>query len=309
MNYRNKITIIGAGMVGGTTAYTLVVSNLAEEIALIDINEKLVKSQVMDLQHAVPFWGHSKIKCGTYGDVSDSKIIVICCGARQRIGKTASRLDLLKKNSAIIKGILPKIFRNNPDAVVLMVTNPVDILTCQAIRMFPEKKSQIIGSGTVLDSARFRFLLADYLEVSPRSIHAYIVGEHGDSEVPLWSTATIGNTNIDNFKKIPSAKKKEIFGEAKTAAYKIIEGKKATYFAIAAGVAKIVRSIILDRKTVLPLSHLMEGDYGIKGVCLSLPLVVGSRGVIRKVDLNISPKEKALLRKSAEKLKEAAEKS
>ena len=172
--------------------------------------------------------------------------------------------------------------------------------------MFPKKKNKIFGSGTILDSARFRLLLSQYLKVNPKSIHAYIVGEHGDSEVPLWSTASIGNAQIEEFKKIPPKKKKEIFENAKNAAYAIIEGKQATYYAISAGVVQIARVILFDKRTVLSVSHLLEGEYGIKDICLSLPVVVGKEGIVEKVKIDISEKEKKLLKKSAEKLKKVA---
>ena len=298
---KNKVTIIGAGMVGSTTAYSLISADITEEIALIDINKKLVKSQVMDLQHSVPFWGYTKVKVGTYKDLKDSKVAVICCGAAQKPGET--RLDLVKKNHAIIKGVIPKIFKQNPNIVVIMVANPVDVLTYAAIKMFPKKKNKIFGSGTILDSARFRLLLSQYLKVNPKSIHAYIVGEHGDSEVPLWSTASIGNARIEKFKRISPKKKKEIFENAKNAAYAIIEGKQATYYAIAAGVIQIARTILFDKRTVLSVSHLLEGEHGIEDVCLSLPVVVGKEGIVEKVKIDISEKEETLLKKSAEKLK------
>ncbi len=295
---KNKVTIIGAGMVGSTVAYSLIASDVTEEIALIDIKKDLVESQVMDLQHSVPFWGYTNVKVGSYKDVEDSKLTVVTCGASQKPGE--SRLDLVKKNSVIIKEVVPKIFRRNPGVVVLMVTNPVDVLTYLSVRMFPEKKDKVIGSGTILDSARFRFLLSQELRVNPKSIHAYIVGEHGDSELPLWSTATIGNAPI---KGLSSSKKKDIFENAKNAAYTIIEGKQATYYAIAAGVNHIARSILFNKRTVLSVSHLLEGEYGIKDVCLSLPVVVGEGGIVDKIQLPVSGKEKELIKKSAQKLK------
>ena len=303
MPVNNKITIIGAGLVGSTTAFSLLAENVAEEIALIDINKKLVSSQVMDLQHSVPFLGYAKVKVGTYNDIGDSRLVIITGGASQKPGET--RLDLIKKNSAIVKEIMPQIFKANHRAVVVMVTNPVDILTHLAIKMFPEKKNQIIGSGTILDSARLRFLLGQRLEVDPKSVHAYIVGEHGDSEVPLWSTATIGNAPIDKFKKLTIEEKNKIFKSAKNAAYTIIAGKQATYYAIAAGAVQIAKAILFNQKTVLSVSHLIEGEYGIKNVCLSLPVVIGRNGIIGKLPLSISKDEKKKLQNSAAKLKEA----
>lgn len=302
--FKNKVAIIGAGMVGSTTAYTLIVAGLAEEIVLIDINKNLAKSQVMDLQHSFPFWGYTKVKAGDYKDLKDSEVVIIACGASQK--KNQTRLDLVKKNSQIMKNIVPKIFRQNPNIVIVMVTNPVDVLTYQAVKMFPRKKNQIVGSGTMLDTARFRFLLGEKLKVNPKSIHAYIVGEHGDSELPLWSTASIGNNHIDKFKKLSPKEKKDLFEKAKNAAYTIIEGKQATYYAVAACVAKIIKAVLFNKKTVLSLSHLLEGEYGIKDICLSLPVVLGANGILKKINPEISKEEKKMLRKSAQRLKKTA---
>lgn len=301
MQLKNKVTIIGAGMVGSTAAFSLVESGITEEIALIDINKKLVESQVMDLQHSVPFYSYTKVKVGSYADIKDSKLVVITCGAAQKPGET--RLDLVKKNSAIIKGIIPEVFKANPNVVLLMVTNPVDILTYLAIKMYPARKGQIFGSGTVLDTSRFRFLIGRYLKVNPKSVHAYIAGEHGDSELPLWSTATIGNTPLDKFKAIPSSVKSKIFNEAKNAAYTIIEGKQATYYAIGAGVCDIARAVLYDQRTIMSVSHLMSGQYGLKDLSISLPAIVGGAGIISSVNPLISATEKRQLLLSAAKMK------
>lgn len=306
MEMKNKVTIIGAGMVGSTAAYSLVASDICEEIALIDLNKKFVKAQVMDLQHSVPLWGYTNVKVGNYNDIKDSKVVVITAGVSQKSGMT--RLDLVKTNSKILKQIMPKIFRANPRVIVVIVTNPVDVLTYIAIKMFPKHKKQIIGSGTILDSSRLKLLLGQELKVNPESIHAYIVGEHGDSEVALWSTADVGGTPISKFKKITPAKKKKIFEQAKNAAYAIIEGKQATYYGIAAVINKLVRSILDDKKTVFPVSHLMEGEYGITDVAMSLPAVVGKKGIIEKLAPPISKEEKAKLKKSAAKLKKVTKK-
>jgi len=184
-----------------------------------------------------------------------------------------------------------------------MVTNPVDVLTYQSIKMFPNKKDQIIGSGTILDTARFRQLIGEELSISPKSIHAYIVGEHGDSELPLWSTAQIGNAKIKDLRKISENKKKEIFNNARNAAYTIIKGKQATYYAIGAGVALLARTILHNNNAVFSVSHLMNGEYGLKNVCLSMPAVIGEKGISQKIKLNISYKEKLLLQKSSKALK------
>ena len=299
---RNKVVIIGAGIVGSTTAYSLIAAQIAEEIALIDTNEKLNKAQVMDLQHSVPFLGYTKVKVGSFDDLKDSRVVVITCGAAQKI--IGSRLELLEKNAVIIKDLIPRIFKHNPNIVVIMVTNPVDILTNIAIKMFPSKRKQIFGSGTVLDSARLRFLLGEKILVDPKSLHAYIVGEHGDSEVPLWSTAMVGSTPLDKFKKISQKDKDIIFKKTKNAGYTIIEGKQATYYGISAGVTQLIEAVLFNKKTVFTVSHQINGKFGIKGVSLSMPFVIGAKGVLHDIDLDILSEEKKLLQRSAAKLKE-----
>lgn len=303
---KKKVTIIGAGLVGSTTAYSLIMEDMLEEIALIDIDEKLAKAEVMDLQHSVPFRGYTKIKKGNYEDVRDSRMVIVTCGASQKAGDT--RLDLTEKNSKIIADVVKRVFAKNPEAILLIVTNPVDVLTHYANEMFPDKRDQIIGSGTILDSARFRFLLGQKISVSPQSIHAYIVGEHGDSELPLWSTATIGNVSLDEFTNLTKKEKDSIFESAKNAAYSIIEGKKATYYAISAGTTQIVESILFNKRRVLPISHDPQGSCGIKNISLSLPVVLGEGGIKKRFNLNISEKEKNLLNRSASRLKEVFKK-
>ncbi|MBU1202510.1 L-lactate dehydrogenase [Patescibacteria group bacterium] len=300
---KNKVTIIGAGMVGSTTAYSLVVQDIAEEIALVDVNKKLAKAQVMDLQHAAPFTRNTNIKVGTYSDCKDSGVVVITCGAAQKPGET--RLDLISKNTKIIRDIVPQVFKANPKAVILMITNPVDVLTYMAIKMFPNKKNQIIGSGTTLDTARFRHLLSDKLNISTQSIHAYIMGEHGDSEFPVWSSARLGNISLDTYKRLSTKDKEDIFTKAKNAAYAIIAGKQSTYYGIGSAAANIIMSILHDKRMVLPVSHLIENVYGVKDVCLSTPVILGRHGVMGQLPLDLSKEEKASFIKSAKVLKKA----
>lgn len=300
---KNKVTIIGAGMVGSTLAYSLVIQDIAEEIALIDIDQKLAQAQVMDLQHAAPFTRHTNIKVGTYQDCADSGVVVVTCGSAQKPGET--RLDLVNKNTKIIKQVVPQIFKANPKAVILMITNPVDVLTYVAISMFPQKKNQIMGSGTTLDSARFRHLLSQKLDINTQSIHAYIMGEHGDSEFPVWSTATIGNNNLDTYKRLSVKDKQNIFDKAKNAAYAIIAGKQSTYYGIGSAGASIIQSILHDKRTVLPVSHLLENVYGLKKVCLSTPVIIGRAGIVGELPLQLSKSEKSSLLKSAKVLQKA----
>ncbi len=303
---KNKVTIIGAGNVGSTIAYSLILGNDVEEIAIIDINEKLVNAQVMDLEHSVPFVGRTRVKVGTYNDCVDSSVVIITCGVSQKEGET--RLDLVDKNSKIIKSILPKIFEKNEDIVVVMVTNPVDVLTYIAVKMYPKKEQQILGTGTLLDSARFRHLIGEHLSINPKSIHAYIIGEHGDSEVPLWSTAAVGNMKLDTCLKISKLDKEKIFNEAKNAAYAIIEGKQSTYYAIGAGTSRLVNGILFDKRTVLPVSHYIKNHYGVSDICLSMPVVIGRKGVVSRLCVEINDDEKKLLVNSAKILKNTIEK-
>jgi L-lactate dehydrogenase len=289
-------------MVGSTIAHSLIMKEIAQEIAIIDINEKLVESQVMDLQHAVPFVGNVDVHVGDYDDCVDSAVVVITCGVAQKKGET--RLELVEKNAKIMKGIVPQIFEKNPDIVLVMVTNPVDILTKLEIDMFPDKKDQIMGTGTLLDSARFRHLIGRRMDINPRSIHAYILGEHGDSEFPVWSTAAIGNMKLGTCNRLEDSDKNKVFEEAKNAAYTIIEGKQSTYYAIGAGTAYLLHAILYDKKTVLPVSHLIEGIYQVSDICLSMPAVVGKGGILGKICIQLSEEEQESLQKSAKILKE-----
>lgn len=294
---KNKVTIIGAGMVGSTIAYSLIMRDMTEEIALIDIDESLVHAQVLDLQHAVPFTGTTHVHVGTYDDCRDSSIVIMTAGAAQEPGQ--SRLELVQKNARIMRDIVPRIFAANADATLVIVSNPVDILTRLAIEMFPEKKGHILGTGTILDSGRLRHLLSQALHVSAQSIHAYIIGEHGDSELPLWSSATVGGMKLIDHPELTPQKRKEIFEDARSAAYTIIAGKQATYYAIGAGAADLADALLHDTHTVLPVSHNLDGMYGINDVCLSMPAIVGRGGVIETVHVNITQEEQDALTKSA----------
>ncbi|QQS61054.1 MAG: L-lactate dehydrogenase [Candidatus Moraniibacteriota bacterium] len=298
----NKITIVGAGVVGATSAYSLIAKDVAEELVLVDINKELAEAEAMDLQHSVSFFGSTQVRAGSYEDFSDSQIVVFCAGSAQKEGQ--SRLDLIQDNARIVQKVVPEIFSRNPDAMLIMVTNPVDVLTYLAIQMFPEKKRQIIGTGTMLDSSRFRYLLGAKLRVNSKSITAYIVGEHGDSEVPYWSTATTGSMSLDTCRLLTKEEKDEIFSQAKNAAYAIIKGKQATYYAIGAVVSHLCNVIIKDKRVILPISHFIEGEFGISDVCLSIPVVVGKEGVAGHLCVVFSDEELTLLKKSADTLKE-----
>jgi L-lactate dehydrogenase len=302
-----KVTIIGAGFVGSTTAYTLMISGLVSEIVLIDINKEKTDGEVMDLNHGILFSRPVKIYQGDYSDCSGSDIIIISAGASQKEGET--RIDLVHKNTSIFKSIVNKIINYNKDCILLVVTNPVDILTYVTYKISGFPKNKVIGSGTVLDTSRFKYLLGDHVGIDTRDIHAYIIGEHGDTEVPTWSLANIAGIPMEEYcEKCHGCEeqisKKEIYREVKNAAYEIIRKKGATYYAVALAVKRIVEAITRDENSILTVSSLMEGNFGLYDVCLSLPSIVNSNGVDKKIDIPISDTEKELLLKSGNSLKE-----
>jgi L-lactate dehydrogenase len=304
-----KVTIIGAGFVGSTTAYTLMLSGLISEIAIIDISTDKAEGEVMDLNHGVPFVSPVKIHLGTYEDCSNSDIIIISAGVNQKPGET--RLDLMRKNTEVFKNIIFSITKHastNNYPILLVVTNPVDILTYVTCKIsgFPENK--VIGSGTVLDTARFRYLLAYHAGIDARNVHGYIIGEHGDTEVAVWSIANIAGIPIDAYcEKCQRCKGKirrhEIFSEVKNAAYNIIEKKGATYYAVALSVRRIVESVARNENSILTVSSLLRGQYGLDDVCLSLPTIVNSKGIGEVVDIPMNSQEMYLLHKSADSLR------
>ena len=301
-----KITVIGAGFVGSTTAYTLMISGIVSEIVLIDINKEKAEGEVMDMNHGMPFVRPVKVYNGDYSDCKGSDIVVITAGANQKEGET--RIDLVKKNTAIFKGIISEVVKYNNNCILLVVTNPVDILTYVTYKLSGFPKNKVIGSGTVLDSARFRYLLGDHTGVDPRNVHAYILGEHGDTEVPTWSLANIAGIPMDKYCNDchgckEGFSRKEIYENVKNAAYQIIKKKGATYYAVALAVRRIVEAIVRDESSILTVSSLLEGQYGLDDVCLSVPTVVNKNGIERILNVDLSDKENELLNKSGESLK------
>jgi L-lactate dehydrogenase len=302
-----KVAIVGTGMVGSTFAYTLLLSGIASEIVLIDANAERAEGEAMDLNHAVPFAHPTKICAGDYSDCQGAAITVIAAGAGQKPGET--RLDLVRRNAAIFGQIVPRIAGANPEGIIVVATNPVDVLTYVTLKLAGLPANRVFGSGTILDTARFRYMLSEHLGVDPRSVHAYIIGEHGDSEVPVWSLANVAGMRLPSFcseNGIPlgSDTMDRIFRQTRDAAYEIISRKGATYYAVAAGLMRITEAILRDQNTVLSISSLVEDYYGIDGVCLSLPTVVGRRGIERVLRLDLSPREARGVRKSAEVLRQ-----
>jgi L-lactate dehydrogenase len=301
-----RIAVVGVGNVGATFAYALLLSGLAREIVLIDANQARAEGEAMDLNHTVPFGRPARIWAGDLADCAGAAVTVICAGAAQKPGET--RLDLAKKNTGILRQIVPEVARHNPDGLLLVAANPVDVLTYAAIRLSGLPAQRVIGSGTILDTARFRHLLSGYFGVDARSVHAYIIGEHGDSEVPVWSLANIAGIRLADFcsaqgTAYDQAAMDDLFAQTRDAAYHIIERKGATYYAIGAGLLRIVETMLHDQSTVLSVSSLITDYYGIHDICLSLPTALGSEGVEQVLRLPLSEEEIAGLRRSADVLR------
>jgi L-lactate dehydrogenase len=301
-----RVAVVGAGNVGATFAYTLLLSGLASEIVLIDANHARAEGEAMDLNHAVPMAHPTRIWAGGYEDCVGAMVTVISAGSAQKPGET--RLDLLQRNVNIFRQIIPQVIEHNPDGIVLVATNPVDILSYASWKISGLPSKRVIGSGTILDTARFRYLLSQHYGVDPRSVHAYIIGEHGDSEVPAWSLANIAGMRLPDFCAAngfdcDDSALQEIFRNTRDAAYQIIELKGATYYAVAAGLLRIVEAILRNQSTVLSLSSYIENFYGIQDVYLSLPSVVDQGGIERVLNLELDPTEIQGLQGSASMLK------
>lgn len=302
-----RVAVVGCGNVGATFAYALLLSGLAAEIVLIDYNRQKAEGEAMDLGHTEPFAHPTRIWAGDYADTQGAIVTVIAAGVGQKPGET--RLDLVKRNAEVMRQIVPQIARHNPNGIILMTTNPVDVLTYAAWRYSGLSSQRVIGSGTILDTARFRYLLSEYFRVDARNIHANIIGEHGDTEVPVWSLANIAGMKLRAFcaargMKYDQAQMDEIFRQTRDAAYQIIQLKGATYYAVAAGLMRIVEAILRDQSTVLSISSIVEDYCGITDVCLSLPSIVNRSGVERVLRLDLNEEEVTGLRRSATVLKQ-----
>jgi len=306
MKYR-KVTIVGAGAVGSTFAYSLLQSGLASEIALIDRNQEMLEGQVLDLLHGLPYYPPVDIHRGEASDYTDSQVIVITAGSSQRPGET--RLDLLSRNAGIIEGIVTEITNAGSQAIILMVSNPVDVLTYVALKKSGWSKDRVIGSGTVLDTARFRYLLSHHCDVDVRNVHAYILGEHGDSEFAAWSMTHVAGVPIEEYCPVCrhcedwEVERARIEQAVRESAYHIINYKGATYYAIGLALVSIVGAILRDQRSVLTVSTLIEGEYGIENVCLSVPCILSGQGVARIIEAEISPQEVDALKRSASVLR------
>lgn len=305
----NKISIIGTGFVGSTTAYTLMLNGLFSELVLIDVNVTKAKGEAMDLNHGLPFAKPTRIYQGTYEDSRDSDLVIITAGANQKPGET--RIDLVHKNTDIFRDIISQVVKyNSPDnTLLLVVTNPVDILTYVTWKLSGFPINRVLGSGTVLDTARFKYLIGEHVGVDARNVHGYILGEHGDTELPAWSLTTIAGMPMDVFCATCKGcngrtNRDQIFDEVRNAAYQIIEAKGATYYAVALAVERIVEAIMRDEHSILTVSSILQGQYGISDVALSVPTIVDRNGINNVLEVPLTDEELKLLRKSADSLKE-----
>ncbi len=302
-----KCAIIGCGFVGTSIAFTLMKSGLFSEIILIDLNHLKAQGEAMDLNHCNPFIKPVDIHAGTYNDIKDCAIVIITAGTGQKPNQT--RLDLVLENVNIFKSIIPEITKQNQNCILLVVSNPVDILTYVTLKLSGFTPNRVIGSGTVLDTARLKYLLSEHLNVDSRNIHAFMVGEHGDSELPVWSSANISGINIDDFcnnagKCCGTITKQNIYLDVKNSGYEIIKRKGATYYGISLAVLRIVESIIRNEHSILTVSSLVNNHYGLNDLCIGLPSIVGSEGVENVIEIPLNTVELQNLKKSASTLNE-----
>ena len=304
-----KAAMIGCGFVGSASAFALMQSGLFSELVLIDANHDKAEGEAMDIAHSLPFAGQMKIYAGDYDDIVDAAVIIVTAGAAQKPGET--RLDLVNKNVNIFKSIIPEIAKRNYKGILLIVANPVDILTYTAVKLSGLPENRVIGSGTVLDTARLKYALGEHLEVDSRSVHSFIIGEHGDSEIVAWSSTNVSGIPVNDFCELRGHFNHEeamhrIADDVKNSAYDIIEKKGATYYGIAMSVKRICECIMRDEKSILPISSMMHGEYGISDICLSMPTVVGREGVETRVPIQLNEQEESALSASAEQLSKVA---
>ena len=301
-----KAAIIGCGFVGTSIAFSLVQKGIFSELVLIDANEKKAEGEAMDLSHGLPFTKPMEIKAGGYEDIADCAMIIVTAGANQKPGET--RLDLVHKNVEIYKSIIPKIVEKNQEATLLIVSNPVDIMTYVALKLSGYPSHKVIGSGTVLDTARLKYLLSRHLDVDSRSIHAFILGEHGDSELAVWSAANVSGIPLNHFCELRGyfdhmESMDRIYQSVRDSAYEIIEKKGATYYGVAMAVCRIAESVIRNEHSIMPISVYLDGLYGLHDICLSIPTVVGQEGAEKVLDIPLDLMEMGKLVYSAEELK------
>lgn len=304
-----KAAIVGCGFVGSSSAFTLMESGLFSELVLIDVDKERAQGEALDISHGLPFAKPMRIYAGDYSDIADASIIIVTAGAGQKPGET--RLDLVRKNLNIFKSIIPQITEYNTEGILLIVANPVDILTYAAAKISGFPSNRVFGSGTVLDTARLKYLIGEHLGVDSRNVHACIIGEHGDSEIAAWSSANVSGVPLNDFCEMRGyydhdESMARLHERVKNSAYEIIEKKKATYYGIARSVRRICEAIVRDEKSILPVSGVQDrnsGIEGIEGVALSLPAIVGKNGLEYRVQVSLDENEEKALRESAATLK------
>jgi len=307
----SKLAIVGAGAVGSTMAYAALMRGAARNVALFDINKAKVEAEALDLGHGIQFMSMAQVVgSDDIAVCADADVVVFTAGAKQKPGQT--RLDLAEATIGLVSKVLPSLVEVAPNAVYVMVTNPVDVVTYASLKISGLPPSQLFGSGTVLDSSRLRYLIAQHTGVAVQNVHAYIAGEHGDSELPLWSSASIGAIpllewqGIEGEGPLTSGVRDEIAREVVDSAYRIIEGKGATNYAVALAGSRIIEAILKDERRVLPVSSLLADYYGISDVCLSVPTIIGSAGVLDRLQVPMSVDELSGLRASATAVREVA---
>lgn len=302
-----RVALIGSGFVGASYAFALLNQGIATELVIIDKNKHKAEGDAMDLNHGIPFAPYMKIWAGDYEDCKTADLVVITAGANQAPGET--RMDLINKNTRIFKGIIDDIMKSGFEGIILVATNPVDVLTYVTQKYSGLPANRVFGSGTILDSARLRFLIGEEFNIDPRSVHGYIMGEHGDTELPIWSNTNIGGRLLSDYQQKeghPSQEKlDEIFANVRDAAYQIIDRKGATYYGIAMGLARLTKAILWNENAVLSVSTLLTGQYGLEDIYLGVPAVVNRNGVREVVELQLSEDEYKKLHHSADVLKKA----
>lgn len=306
MNVR-KAVMIGCGFVGSASVFSLMQSGLFSEIAMVDVDMAKAEGEAMDISHGIPYASEQKIYAGSYEDVRDASVVIVTAGANQKPEET--RLDLVHKNAAIFKSIMPEIAKRNFQGILLIVANPVDILTRVAIKLTGLPENRVIGSGTVLDTARLKYCLGGHLSVDTKSIHAFVIGEHGDSEIVAWSSANVSGIPLNDFCELRGHYQheeamEEIAEDVKNSAYEIIQRKRATYYGVAMAVKRICEVIVRNEKSILPVSTMLHGQHGLEDVVLSMPCIVGKDGVSTVVPIELSMEEEEKLAESAKMLKE-----
>ncbi|MBV4419889.1 L-lactate dehydrogenase [Clostridium tyrobutyricum] len=306
-----KISIIGAGFVGSTTAFSIMSSGLASEIVIVDVNKDKAEGEAMDLAHGVSFVKPVDIKSGDYKDTEESNIVIITAGSGQKPGE--SRLDLINRNYSIFKSIVPEVVKYSPKSILLVVSNPVDILTYITYKLSGFPPERIIGSGTVLDTSRLRYMISENFNIDARNIHSYIIGEHGDSEIATWSSTSIAGIPLEQYCNLmdtscDSDYQDRIINNVRNAAYEVIERKGSTYFAVALAVRRIVEALSRDENSIMTVSALFSGEYDIDNVYMGLPAVIGSEGIQKTLRVPLNSAEKTALQTSADTLKDIIEK-